>query len=60
MRVYVCVCVCVCVVPDLDGVYPAYGYPDLPLDALPLDPELHEHYMPDMTYDPRQPYPEPL
>ncbi|XP_069566003.1 junction plakoglobin-like isoform X1 [Brachyistius frenatus] len=45
---------------DLDGHYPPYGYADLPLDTLPLDPDLHEAYIPDMTYDPRQAYPEPL
>ncbi|KAG7274817.1 hypothetical protein CRUP_010314, partial [Coryphaenoides rupestris] len=45
---------------ELDGAYPPYGYTDLPLDTLPLDPELHESYMPEMTYDPRHPYPEPL
>ncbi|CAL8272724.1 unnamed protein product [Lota lota] len=45
---------------ELDGSYPTYGYTDLPLDTLPLDPDLHETYMPDMTYDPRHPYPEPL
>ena len=47
-------------VSELDGSYPAYGYADLPLDTLPLDPDLHETYIPDMTYDPRQAYPEPL
>ncbi|CAI5682427.1 unnamed protein product [Oreochromis niloticus] len=45
---------------ELDGSYPPYGYADLPLDTLPLDPDLHEPYIPDMTYDPRQTYPEPL
>ncbi|XP_044187058.1 junction plakoglobin-like [Thunnus albacares] len=45
---------------ELDGSYPPYGYADLPLDTLPLDPDLHEPYIPDMTYDPRQAYPEPL
>ncbi|GLD61198.1 junction plakoglobin-like protein [Lates japonicus] len=45
---------------ELDGSYPPYGYTDLPLDTLPLDPDLHEPYIPDMTYDPRQAYPEPL
>lgn len=47
-------------VAELDGSYPPYGYADLPLDTLPLDPDLHETYIPDMTYDPRQAYPEPL
>lgn len=45
---------------DLDAVYPPYGYSDLPMDGLPLDAELHEQYMPEMTYDPRQVYPNPL
>ncbi|XP_062388449.1 junction plakoglobin [Sardina pilchardus] len=45
---------------ELDGAYPPYGYADIPMDGLPLDAELHEAYMPDMTYDPRQAYPEPL
>ncbi|KAG9279473.1 junction plakoglobin isoform X2 [Astyanax mexicanus] len=45
---------------DLDGAYPPYGYPDIPMDGLPLDPEIHEQYMPEMTFDPRQVYPEPL
>lgn len=45
---------------ELDASYPSYGYTELPLDTLPLDPELHEAYIPDMTYDPRQAYPEPL
>ncbi|XP_053195261.1 junction plakoglobin-like [Scomber japonicus] len=45
---------------ELDGSYPPYGYADLPLDTMPLDPDLHEPYIPDMTYDPRQAYPEPL
>ncbi|XP_072531845.1 junction plakoglobin [Salminus brasiliensis] len=45
---------------DLDGAYPSYGYPDIPIDGLPLDPEIHEQYMPEMTFDPRQVYPEPL
>lgn len=45
---------------ELDGPYPPYGYADIPLDSLPLDPDLHETYIPDMTYDPRQAYPEPL
>lgn len=45
---------------ELDATYPAYAYADLPLDTLPLDPDLHEPYIPDMTYDPRQAYPEPL
>ncbi|XP_063327112.1 junction plakoglobin isoform X1 [Pelmatolapia mariae] len=45
---------------ELDDSYPPYGYADLPLDTLPLDPDLHEPYIPDMTYDPRQTYPEPL
>ncbi|XP_077413747.1 junction plakoglobin a-like isoform X1 [Vanacampus margaritifer] len=45
---------------ELDGPYPPYGYTDLPLDTLPLDPDLHESYIPDMTYDARQTYPEPL
>lgn len=45
---------------ELDASYPPYGYAELPLDTLPLDPELHEAYIPDMTYDPRQAYPEPL
>ncbi|KAJ4932445.1 hypothetical protein JOQ06_010867 [Pogonophryne albipinna] len=45
---------------ELDGPYPPYGYADMPLDSLPLDPDLHETYIPDMTYDPRQAYPEPL
>lgn len=47
-------------ISELDGSYPPYGYADLPLDTLPLDPDLHESYIPDMTYDPRQTYPEPL
>lgn len=47
-------------VSELDASYPPYGYAELPLDTLPLDPELHETYIPDMTYDPRQAYPEPL
>uniref|UniRef100_H3CXY0 Junction plakoglobin n=1 Tax=Tetraodon nigroviridis TaxID=99883 RepID=H3CXY0_TETNG len=37
---------------ELDASYPPYGYAELPLDTLPLDPELHEAYIPDMTYDP--------
>ncbi|TKS92468.1 Junction plakoglobin [Collichthys lucidus] len=45
---------------ELDGSYQPYGYADLPLDTMPLDPDLHEPYIPDMTYDPRQAYPEPL
>ncbi|KAI4884849.1 hypothetical protein NFI96_022867 [Prochilodus magdalenae] len=45
---------------DLDAAYPPYGYPDLPMDGLPLDPEIHEQFMPEMTFDPRQVYPEPL
>ncbi|XP_052430062.1 junction plakoglobin [Carassius gibelio] len=45
---------------DLDAVYPPYGYSDLHMDGLPLDAELHEQYMPEMTYDPRQVYPNPL
>ncbi|KAK1876668.1 putative nuclear hormone receptor HR3, partial [Dissostichus eleginoides] len=45
---------------ELDGPYPPYGYADMPLESLPLDPDLHETYIPDMTYDPRQAYPEPL
>lgn len=51
---------CVCARAELDATYPAYAYADLPLDMLPLDPDLHETYIPDMTYDPRQAYPEPL
>lgn len=47
-------------VSELDGSYPPYGYADLPLDTLPLDPDLHNPYIPDITYDPRQAYPEPL
>lgn len=47
-------------VTELDGSFPAYGYADLPLDTLPLDPDFHDPYIPDMTYDPRQAYPEPL
>ncbi|KAM7386256.1 hypothetical protein PAMA_009070 [Pampus argenteus] len=45
---------------DLDGSYPPYGYTDLPLDTLPLDPDLHDPYIADMTYDQRLAYPEPL
>lgn len=45
---------------ELDGPYPPYGYADLPLDTLPLEPDLHESYIPDMTYDARQTFPEPL
>lgn len=45
---------------ELDGAYPPYGYADIAMDGLPLDAELHEAYMPEMAYDPRQPYPEPL
>ncbi|XP_036421691.1 junction plakoglobin isoform X1 [Colossoma macropomum] len=45
---------------DLDAAYPPYGYPDLPIDGLPLDPEIHEQFMPEMSFDPRQVYPEPL
>ncbi|XP_061829790.1 junction plakoglobin-like isoform X1 [Nerophis lumbriciformis] len=45
---------------ELDGAYPPYGYAELPLDTLPLDPDLHETYMPEMSHDPRQAYPEPL
>ncbi|XP_068192116.1 junction plakoglobin-like [Antennarius striatus] len=45
---------------DLNGSYHPYGYADLTLDTLPLDPDLHDPYMSDMTYDPRQAYPEPL
>ncbi|XP_017571684.1 junction plakoglobin [Pygocentrus nattereri] len=45
---------------DLDAAYPPYGYPDLPMDGLPLDPEIHEQFMPEMTFDSRQVYPEPL
>ncbi|XP_067281995.1 junction plakoglobin [Pseudorasbora parva] len=45
---------------DLDAVYPPYGYSDIHMDGLPLDAELHEQYMPEMTYDPRQVYPNPL
>lgn len=47
-------------VSELEGSYPPYGYADMPLDTLPLDPDLPEPYIPDMTYDPRQAYPEPL
>lgn len=58
--IHFCVCFFFLVAAELDATYPAYAYADLPLDTLPLDPDLHEPYIPDMTYDPRQAYPEPL
>ncbi|CAB1341602.1 unnamed protein product [Coregonus sp. 'balchen'] len=45
---------------ELDGAYPPYGYSDLAMDGMPLEAEMHEQYMPEMAYDPRQAYPEPL
>ncbi|XP_029365107.1 junction plakoglobin-like isoform X2 [Echeneis naucrates] len=45
---------------ELDASYPRYGYTELPLDSLPIDRDLHEPYIPDMTYNPSQAYPEPL
>ncbi|XP_055008663.1 junction plakoglobin [Boleophthalmus pectinirostris] len=35
--------------------YPTYGYTDMP-----LDPDLQEPYLPDLTFDPCQAYPQPL
>ncbi|XP_033826793.1 junction plakoglobin-like [Periophthalmus magnuspinnatus] len=35
--------------------YPTYGYTDVP-----LDPDLQEPYLPDLTFDPCQAYPQPL
>ncbi|KAK7938840.1 hypothetical protein WMY93_002166 [Mugilogobius chulae] len=40
--------------------YTSYGYTDLPLDSLPLDPDLQEPYLPDLTFDPCQAFPQPL
>lgn len=40
--------------------YPSYGYSDMPLDNLPLDPHLQEPYLPDLSFDPCQAYPQPL
>ncbi|XP_064844613.1 junction plakoglobin-like isoform X2 [Oncorhynchus masou masou] len=45
---------------ELDGGYPPYGYSDLGMGGMPLEAEMHEQYMPEMAYDPRQAYPEPL
>eukprot|EP00063_Salmo_salar_P084979 XP_014059814.1 PREDICTED: junction plakoglobin-like [Salmo salar] len=45
---------------ELDGGYPPYIYSDLGVDGMPLEAEMHEQYMPEMAYDPRQAYPEPL
>lgn len=45
---------------ELDGGYPPYIYSDLGVDGMPLEAEMHEQYMPEMVYDPRQAYPEPL
>ncbi|XP_053531280.1 junction plakoglobin [Ictalurus punctatus] len=42
------------------GVSSLYVYSDLPVDALPLDTDVHEPYMSEMTFDPRHVYPEPL
>ncbi|CAL1607072.1 unnamed protein product [Knipowitschia caucasica] len=35
--------------------YPSYGYSELP-----LDPDLQEPYLPDLSYEPCQTYPQPL
>ncbi|KAM9493908.1 junction plakoglobin-like isoform 2-T3 [Clarias gariepinus] len=43
-----------------EGVSSLYVYSDLPVDALPLDPDVHEPYVPEMAFDPRHVYPEPL
>ncbi|KAK3506412.1 hypothetical protein QTP70_028107, partial [Hemibagrus guttatus] len=43
----------------IEGVSSLYVYSDLPVNALPLDPDVHGPYVSDMTFDPRHVYPEP-
>ncbi|XP_062845057.1 junction plakoglobin-like [Trichomycterus rosablanca] len=43
-----------------EGVYSPYSYPDLPMEALSLDPDVPEPYVSEVTFDPRLIYPEPL
>lgn len=45
---------------SIGGVSSLYVYSDLPVDALPLDTDVHEPYVSEMTFDPRHVYPEPL